>query len=55
MGYEYEDNAEDIDAPDIQAVDGACPPIKLRYRIFPSYDFNLIFSLPPENVDWRDD
>jgi len=50
MSYEYEAGDQDFDAPDIEAVDGACPPIKIRYRIYPSADFNGIFAEPPASV-----
>lgn len=53
MGYEYEsgsDSAGELSAPDVVEVDGACPPMTLRFRIYPSEDFNEIFATPPANV-----
>lgn len=46
-GYGAEDATN---APDVDGVAGACPPLILRFRIYPEADFNAIFGDPPENV-----
>ncbi len=50
MGYEYEDAYPDWEVPNIENVEGACPPITLRYRIYPTADFNALFTDPPASV-----
>lgn len=42
--------SEADEAPDVDAVDGACPPLELWYRIYPEVDFNAEFSNPPDTV-----
>jgi hypothetical protein len=46
--YGYGD--ADDDAPDVEGNAGACPPLILRYRIYPEKDFSAVFDDPPENV-----
>lgn len=41
-------DAEEV--PDVENVDGACPPMKLWYRIYPEENFTALFSDPPGNV-----
>lgn len=38
------------DAPDIDGNAGACPPLIIRFRIYPELDFSLCFGNPPETV-----
>lgn len=56
MSYPYEENGggsanENIHQAQIpEAVDGACPPQIIEFRIYAQYDFNDIFGNPPASV-----
>lgn len=42
--------SEADEAPDVDAIPGACPPIELWYRIYPEINFNAEFGNPPGSV-----
>lgn len=48
--YPYGGAADGDEVGDIGDVAGACPPDEKWYRIYPEYDFDLIFDPPPTSV-----
>lgn len=53
--FPYGDYGDSFDASDIAGAggngnEGACPPLMIRYRIYPEIDFALCFGNPPETV-----
>lgn len=59
MGYPYDEygganaaNNENVEPANkvVGAVDNACPPRVLEFRIYPEYDFNQLFDPPPSTV-----